>query len=289
MNKKNDNNNEVKYQQLDIEQIIRNQEHKIVKNLPKFIINYIKKSFHQEEINEILKKNRDKYGTDFVNAVSDHLEYKITGYNEELLPDTGKFIFASNHPNGGADFAAVTKILSRKYKNIKLVANEMFLHVDNAKDMFLPVSILKRNEKDKINSIDDHLADIEGQLLIFPAGKVARKNKGKLDDGPWHRSFIRNAIIYKRDIIPMFVGGENSEKFYRWAKTRKFFGIKANLEFFLLPGEVFKKRGATIPVVFGKPIPYTTFDDSKDHLEWAQEVKKIVYKLGEDFKNRLNP
>ncbi|MCF6183862.1 MAG: hypothetical protein L3J56_04395 [Bacteroidales bacterium] len=280
---KSEKNSEIKYQQLDIEKIIRNQENKIVKNLPKFIINLIKKSFHQDEMNEILRKNHDKYGTDFVNGVTDHMEYKIVGYNEKVLPESGKYIFASNHPNGGADFAAVTKILSNKYKNIKLIANELFLHVENAKDMFLPVSILKRNEKGKINDIDDHLADIEGQLLIFPAGKVARKIKGKLDDGPWHRSFIRNAVLYKRDVIPMFVGGENSKKFYRWARTRAFFGIKANPEFFLLPGEVFKKRGATIPVVFGEPIPYTTFDDSKTHFEWAQEVKKTVYELGEKY------
>ena len=86
----------------------------------------------------------------------------------------------------------------------------------------------------------------------------------------------------------MFVDGENSRKFYRWAKIRKFLGIKANLEFFLLPGEVFKKRNATIKIAFGKPIPYTTFDDSKTHLEWAQEVKKWVYELGEKHfpKNR---
>ncbi len=289
MNKENqkNNNSEITYQQLDIEQIIRNQENKIVKNLPKFIINRIKKSFHETEINEILKKIHDKYGLDFVNGVVENLNYKVIGYNEELLPDKGKFVFAGNHPFGGADFGAAIFLLSKKYKKIKLVANELFLHVENAKEIFLPVSILKSNEKGKMEKIDESLADDDTHLLIFPAGKVARKIKGKLDDGFWHRSFIRNAILFKRDIIPFFVDGENSKKFYRWAKTRKFFGIKANLEFFLLPGEVFKKRNATIKIVFGEPIPYTTFDDSKTHLEWAQEVKKKVYELGETyFKNK---
>ncbi len=280
---------EVKYQQLDIEKIIRNQENKIVRNLPKFIINRIKKSFHEDEINEVLKKNHDKYGTDFVNAVVDYMGYKIIGYNEEVLPGSGQFIFAGNHPFGGADFGAVTKILTKKYKNIKLVANEMFLHVDNAREIFLPVSILKKNDENKINDIDKHLAKKNSHLLIFPAGKVARKINGKTDDGQWHRSFIRNAVLYKRDVIPMFVGGENTKKFYRVSRIRKFFGIKANLEFLLLPGEVFKKKGATIPVVFGEPISYTTFDDSKTHLEWAQEVKKIVYKLGEKYLNQALP
>ncbi|NPA67372.1 MAG: hypothetical protein GXO50_02060 [Chlorobi bacterium] len=281
MNKTDKQN--VSYQQLDIEKIIRNQENKIVKNLPGFIVNKIKKSFHEKEINEILKKIHDKYDCDFVNGVSEHLNYKIKGYNENYLPEKGKFIFAGNHPFGGADFAAVTYLISKKYNKIKLVANEMFLHVENAKNMFLPVSILKRNEREKIDKIDESLADDNTQILIFPAGKVARKIKGKLDDGPWHRSFIRNAVKYKRDIVPFFVAGENSKKFYRWAKTRKLLGIKANLEFFLLPGEVFKKRNAEIEVVFGRPIPHTTFDDSKTHLEWAAEIKRKVYEIGRKF------
>ena len=46
---KRTNTEEISYQHLDIEHILRNQENKIVRNLPKFIINKIKKSFHQDE------------------------------------------------------------------------------------------------------------------------------------------------------------------------------------------------------------------------------------------------
>ncbi len=268
------------YQQLDIKKIIRNQPNKIVRNLPNFIINKIKKSFHENEINEILKKNRNKYGLDFLYGVMEHMNYKIKAFNEDLIPNKGQFIFAGNHPFGGVDYGAVASVISRKFKKTKLVANEVFLHVENAKDLFLPVSTLKKNEQEKIDNIDRSLAEDDTQILIFPAGKVSRKVKGVIDDGFWHRSFIRNSISFKRDIIPFFVFGENSKKFYRWARVRKFFGIKANLEFFLLPGEVFKKRNAEVKLVFGKPIPYTTFNDSKTHLEWAQVVKSQVYDLG---------
>lgn len=266
-------------QQLDIEQIIRNQKNKTVRNLPKFIINYLKKSFHQTEINIILNKNKDLYGTDFVNGVIKHLNVKIKALNEDFLPSKGNFIFASNHSMGGIDFAVAYSKIREKFNNVKLIANEMFLHVENAKEIFLPVSITEKNEKHKKDAIEEHLEKENSHILIFPAGKVARMIKGKLDDGFWHRSFIRNAIEHKRDIIPIFVGGKNSKKFYRLAKIRTFFGIKANLEFFLLPGEVFNKRNKTIPVIYGKPIPYTTFTDSKTHLEWAAEVKQIVYDL----------
>ena len=38
----------------------------------------------------------------------------------------------------------------------------------------------------------------------------------------------------------------------------------------------------TITVTFGKPIPYEHFDNSKSDLQWASEVKKVVY----DLKNK---
>jgi len=270
-------------QVLDIEKIIRKQKNKIVKNAPKFFINFLKKSFHQDEINEVLKKNEFNFGPDFIRGAVSHLNIKIKTFNEHLLPKEGQFIFAVNHSLGGVDFAVVYQKISEKFKNIKIIANEMFLFVENTKELFLPVNITKSNETNKKDAIEEHLTNNTGHLLIYPAGKVARKIKGKMDDGPWHRSFIRNAIEHKRDIIPIFVGGENSKKFYRLAKIRKFFRIKANLELFLLPGEVFKQHNALIPVVYGSPIPYTTFNDSKTHLEWAQEVKKSVYNLGEKY------
>jgi len=278
-----------KIQQLDIESIIRSQKSKVVRNLPKFIINFIKKSFRQNEINSVLKKYHKDYGINFVRSViHKYLNIRVKAYNEELLPNKGKFIFASNHSLGGVDFGVVYSKISEKFKNVKIVANEMFLHIENVKELFLPVSTTESNVQHKKDAIENHLEDDAGHLLIFPAGKVARMVKKKLDDGFWHRSFIRNAIDHKRDIIPMFVGGRNSKAFYRLAKIRTFLRIKANLEFFMLPGEVFKQRNKTIPIIYGKPIPYTTFDDSKTHLEWAQEVKEIVYNLEKKYQNKIN-
>jgi len=276
-----------KAQFIDIKKIVRSQNNIIVRNLPNCLINYIKKSFHQDEINEILRNNQFNYGVDFVKGCVSHLNLTIKSYNEHLLPTKGKFIFAGNHPLGGVDFAVVLQKISERFSNIKIIANEMFLQVENTKELFLPVSIVKNNKKEKTDAIENHLSDNEGQMLIFPAGKVARKVKGKLDDGFWHRSFIRNAVEHKRDIIPFFIGGQNSKKFYRLAKFRKMLKIKANLELFLLPGEVFKQKNALIPIIYGSPIPYSTFNDSKTHLEWAQEIKKVVYELGNEFKHFL--
>ena len=50
----------------------------------------------------------------------------------------------------------------------------------------------------------------------------------------------------------------------------------------LLPDEMFRQRGKTIRLVFGKPIAYTTFDDRRTASQWAALLREHVYKLKEN-------
>ncbi len=272
-----------KVQPVNVETVIRNQDHRFLKKMPRFMINWIKRLVRQDEINAVLLRLQGKKNAAFVKGAMQDLQLSVNPINQDFIPPEGRFIFACNHSLGAVDLGAVLLNLQQKYPKIKVLANEIYLQVEQTRDLFLPVSILKKNDSAKKQAIEDWLAQKDTQFLIFPAGKVARKRKGKLDDGFWHRSFIRNAVEHKRDIIPVFIGGQNSHFFYNFSKIRKFLRIKTNLEFFLLPAEVFKKRGATIPIIFGKPISYKIFDESKTHLEWAQEIKKRTYELEKKY------
>ena len=56
-------------------------------------------------------------------------------------------------------------------------------------------------------------------------------------------------------------------------------GIKANIEMLYLADEMFKQKDKEIHLVFGKPIPWETFDKTRSHLEWADWVKSKSYEL----------
>jgi hypothetical protein len=114
-------------------------------------------------------------------------------------------------------------------------------------------------------------------VLTFPAGLVSRKIKGRVMDLKWHRNFIRKAVQYQRDVIPVHISGRNSNFFYTLANLRKALGIKANIEMFYLVDETIKHLGDHLVVHFGKPIPYKQFDTSKTPGEWADKVKQKVY------------
>ncbi|MGM9841312.1 MAG: glycerol acyltransferase, partial [Candidatus Limisoma sp.] len=123
------------------------------------------------------------------------------------------------------------------------------------------------------------------QMIMFPAGLCSRMGEGgRIADLEWQKSFISKSREYHRDIIPVYFGGLNSKFFYKFAKLRRRMGIKLNIEMVRLPAELVRGAGGTFNVVFGEPISYATFDNSKTPQEWAQEVKRTVYGLADELK-----
>ena len=49
-----------------------------------------------------------------------------------------------------------------------------------------------------------------------------------------------------------------------------------------LPDEFFKQRNKTLTIVFGKPIPYQTFDRRYTDAQWAEKLRCFSYCLAQD-------
>ncbi len=88
-------------------------------------------------------------------------------------------------------------------------------------------------------------------ITHFPAGAVSRITAGKVQDDVWKKSFVKKAKQHKRDIVPFYIHGKNSNLFYSVYRIRKWFGISQNIELVLLPGEMFKKRNKIIKINIG--------------------------------------
>jgi putative hemolysin len=117
------------------------------------------------------------------------------------------------------------------------------------------------------------------QMLYYPAGLCSRKKKGIIRDLQWHKSFISKSVQYKRDIVPAYFSGRNSNFFYNLSNIRNLLGIKANIEMLYLVDELFRQKGKEIDLIFGKAIPWQTFDQSRPASEWAEWVKGKSYEL----------
>lgn len=264
---------------IDIKQILRQKSPSLAGKIPGFIVDYLVKTVHQDELNHILTIYQDKQGVDFMQELIGYFDLTLKLVNEENVPDEGRFIFASNHPLGGLDGICLSAVIGNKFEGkIKYLVNDLLLYLSNLKTIFVPVNKHGAQGKDAARLIEEAYAS-DNQIVTFPAGLCSRKIKGEIVDLEWKKSFIQKAVEYKRDIIPIRFEGKNSSFFYRLANVRKALGIKMNYEMIYLPDEMFKSKHKTFKIYFGRPIPWQTFDKSKKPAEWAEWVKEIVYKL----------
>ncbi len=263
---------------IDVDAIFKKKNPHIYKIIPGFILSYIKRTIHQDEINFALEKFRDKHGLDFLTHILEFYGFKYSVSGEENIPREGRFIFVSNHPLGGLDGMVFLDIIGRHYKNVKFIVNDLLLNLKNLEPLFIPVNKHGRQSAEYVRRIEK-LYKSDYQVLYFPAGLCSRKKGKKIVDLQWKKNFIKKAIEHKRDVIPVHFEGKNSPFFYRLANLRKTIGIKANIEMFYLPDEMFRQRHQKIHVTIGTPIPWSRFDKSKSHAEWANEIKETVYAL----------
>lgn len=266
---------------IDLKMILANKAPKASKRIPGFIVNYLTRLIHQEEINEILEIYKDYIGVEFMEKLVDYFKLTIELRNRENIPLEGRYIFVSNHPLGGLDGICLSAIIGRLYDgNIKYLVNDLLLNIPNLQSIFLPIN--KHGSQDKRSAllIEEAFAS-DNQIITFPAGLCSRKIGGMIQDTEWKKSFIQKAVQYERDIVPLYFEGRNSNFFYNSANLRKALGIKLNYEMVLLPDEMFSNSGSSFNIYVGNPIKWQTFDKSKSGKQWAELVRDIVYKLKE--------
>ncbi len=263
---------------IDLENILRSKNPRLLKFLPGFVLRYIKRVIHQDQVNSFLAAHGDKYDFAFVDEVLKEFQVKVNSSGDQYIPASGGFIMASNHPMGGLDAMALLQVVGKKRKDLKFIVNDILLQLENLKGLFTGVNKHGKNPIEMLEAIE--LAYGSGQgVLIYPAGLVSRKQGGIIKDLDWKKSFITKAKKHQLPVIPVFVEGRNSNFFYRLANWRKRLGIKANIEMLYLVDEMYYQENKTISVIFGEPISWERFDKSKSDSEWAAEVKEEVYLL----------
>lgn len=264
---------------IDINSILRSKAPKYYKFIPGFFIRYLKKIIHQDEINVLLDRTRDDIGVDFIEQALDFLDATLVVEGKENLPKDRLCTFVSNHPLGGLDGLALGYVLGKEYDgNVKYLVNDLLMNLHNLAPLFIPINKTGNQSRDFPELVKKGF-NSDNQLIMFPAGLCSRKIKGEVVDLEWKKTFIVKSVETKRDVVPIYFNGHNSNFFYGLANVCKSLGIKANIAMLYLVDEMFKNRGETFTITIGKPIPWTTFDKTKRPTEWAKYVKETVYKL----------
>lgn len=270
--------------QINVREILRTKAPG--KKVPEFLIRYLERIVHQKELNEFLKGQVGVTGIPFVESSVRFIDVSVVTEGLAEIPE-GRYTFVGNHPLGGIDGLATGYEVYKRFPQhgIRFISNDLLTNLENLRPVFVPVN--KIGNQSQHRSLPQHLTEAyasDEQMVIFPAGICSRRIKGEITELKWQKSFIPKSIESKRDVVPVYFEGRNSNFFYNLASLRTFLGIKINLEMLYLSDEMFKQRGKTFRVKFGKPIPWQTFDQSKSHQEWADYVREITLELGKSMK-----
>ena len=269
---------------VDIDKVLASKAGKKAKYVPRFLVSYLKKIVHQDEINEYLLSVKEKRGVPFLESTLEYLDAKVEVEGLENLPQDGRLCtFVSNHPLGGLDGISLGYILGKHYDGkIKYLVNDLLMNLYGLAPLFVPINKTGAQSRDFPKMVEAAFRS-DDHIIMFPAGLCSRRNsQGVIRDLDWKKTFIVKSVQTQRDVVPIYFEGRNSDFFYSLANWCKRLGIKFNIAMLYLADEMFKNRHNTFRVTIGKPIPWQTFDKSKSTTEWVEYVKETVYTLKEN-------
>jgi putative hemolysin len=263
---------------IDVQKVFQEKNPGAYKWTPQFLINYVRRIVHEDDLNRFQNAAADKFGFDYCDAAVAEIGIGVQHNGTENIPTQGGFILASNHPLGGVDGIALIQVVGRVRKDIRFLVNDILKKLENFGDLFVPVNKLGSNATENLRRIEEIYASEQG-VLIFPAGLVSRKNGDIIKDLEWHRSFITKAIKYNHPIVPTHLSGQLSKWFYGLSAFRKMIGIKANIEMLYLADEMYAQGNKSMTITIGKAIPASAFDKTRKPAEWANILRDFVYTL----------
>ena len=267
---------------IDIDKVLSSKLGRKERFVPRFLVNWLKKIIHQDEINEFLTREGDKQGVEWLWDCVEFLDMQLNIEGIENLPSAtdGKlYTFVSNHPLGGQDGVALGAVLGKHYNGrIKYLVNDLLMNLYGLAPLCIPINKTGRQGRN-FPAIVKAGFDSKDNMIMFPAGLCSRKQNGVIRDLPWQKTFVVKSVETHRDVVPIFFSGNNSQKFYNIANWCKRLGLKFNVAMLFLVDEMFKNRHKTFTIKIGKPIPWQQFDNTKKPLQWAAWVQDRVYEL----------
>lgn len=213
--------------------------------------------------------------------VAELLEVKVETHGLDRIPREGRLVIVSNHPTGIADGVAVYDALKPVRPDIVFFANADALRVAPRFDeVVIPVEwVEEKRTRDKTRDTlmrAKAAFEAERALVIFPAGRLARREAGgRLSDPPWQTSALSLARKYTAPVVPMHLEGP-------WSTLFHFFDrFSQELRDITLFHELLNKRGRSFRLTVGRPIPPEALDADAGKATLA--VKAFVeHKLRHD-------
>jgi len=266
--------------QIDVRRIIAGKSPALLRVLPPVVIRLLERIIHSRDLNRGLRLLHDYSGVEFARQTLLLLGARVETIGEEHVSSVKRPLVVANHPLGGLDGLALIDVVGRHHELVVLPVNDLLMNIPQLRPVFVPINKHGSNRayREKFD-----LAFAEADAVVhFPAGLCSRRKGDRIRDLDWQKSFVPRARQTERTIVPTHVEGANSRFFYNLARLRRWTGLRANIEMIFLVHEMFRQRGRTIRITFGRPVSAGELPSDMDPWMIARMLKSHVYRLSED-------
>lgn len=236
---------------------------------------------HRRTINRILLDWRDLPCRAFAGQALKWLDvdYEVTG--EEPPPPQEWPIFVANHPSGGLDGLVMIDWLLGRYADLRTPVNDVLLNLPHLAPLLFPID--KFRPRRDLKQALDALFAMDKVVLLFPAGRTARRRGGEIHEAEWQKLPAMMAQRHHRPIVPVHIDSHNSRRFYLVHRIRTALGIRPNLEMLLLIDELMRPSCHLIRICVGRAIAPAELEASGvDQRQRAAWLRQRVLDLQDD-------
>lgn len=208
---------------------------------------------HYHRTIHIAETLRPMPAADILGSLADMIAHHVEVAGLEHLPKTGPAIVVSNHPTGIADGIVLYGALAQARPDLFIFANADALRVlPQLSELIAPVEWRpeKRTHKQNRETLAyANTAFDAGRLgVIFPSGRLAKRQWLSLHERPWMASAAMLARKYALPVVPLHITARNSALFYLFDR------IHPTLRDITLFHEVLNKVHQPYRVTIGAPI-----------------------------------
>ena len=190
-------------------------------HIPGFVLRYLERITHVEQMNRFLRNNPDLHGYEFIRkVVAEELNCTASIHGVENIPETDRpVIFVGNHPLGGLDGMIIAEMIhAHRPLPLRVIVNDLLMFMRPIAELWVPISKLGGQSREYARLYQEAW-EKEQDMLTFPAGACSRRQKidgrWQIRDLEWQKSFVQKAQQLKRDVVPIYFEGHNSPFFYR--------------------------------------------------------------------------
>lgn len=196
------------------------------------------------------------------------------------IPKDGPLIMIANHPYGVLDGLIICHLAAQLRTDFKILIHRSLCMEQRIERYLLPIDFNETAEAVQINieTKQRSMATLQAgnAIVIFPAGGISTTVNGPFGpavDLEWKLFVTKLIQMTKATVVPIYFHGQNSRVFQLASQ------VSETLRLALIIHEVTRKRGETIQVKIGDPIPYDALAGIRKRKELLQHLRNVIYEL----------